>query len=91
MVKNFKYNYPVILTEQEEGGYVVQFVDFPEAITQGETIEDALNEAEDCLEEAIANRIVSKLDVPPPSNITTKQYSVQLSPAFIAQIEGCRK
>ena len=52
------FNYPATLTEQEEGGYLVQFTDFPEAITQGETKEDALAEAIDCLEEAIANRSI---------------------------------
>ena len=29
-------DYPVVLTEQPEGGFVVTFPDVPEAITQGE-------------------------------------------------------
>ena len=48
---NNQFSYPVKLTKQKEGGYLVQFPDLPEAITQGEDIEDALNEAMDCLEE----------------------------------------
>ncbi len=63
------FNYPINLIEQKEGGYVVQFVDLPEAITQGETIEDALSEALDCLEEAIANRMVMKMNIPEPSHL----------------------
>lgn len=55
-----RFNYPVKLTKQKEGGYLVQFPDLPEAITQGENVEDALNEAMDCLEEAIAHRIAKK-------------------------------
>lgn len=31
-----KLTYPVKLTKQKEGGYLVQFYDFPEGITQGE-------------------------------------------------------
>ena len=34
--------YPVTLTPEKEGGYVVTFRDIPEAITQGETVEEAL-------------------------------------------------
>jgi antitoxin HicB len=50
--------YPVTLTPDEtDGGFVVTFVDFPEAITQGETVEEALVEAADALDEAIAGRL----------------------------------
>ncbi len=61
------FTYPAMLTPEEEGGFVVTFRDLPEAITQGETIEDALAEAADCLEEAIALRIDDGLDIPEPS------------------------
>jgi antitoxin HicB len=50
--------YPALLTPDEhDGGFVVTFPDLPEAITQGEDVSDALREAADCLEEAIAGRI----------------------------------
>ena len=35
-------NYPAKLTKEKNGGYLVRFCDFPEAITQGESLEDAL-------------------------------------------------
>jgi antitoxin HicB len=64
----FSYEYPVTLTGDEtDGGFVVTFSDFPEAITQGENTDDALREAEDCLEEAVANRIVTNQEIPAPS------------------------
>jgi antitoxin HicB len=63
----FSYEYPVTLTPDEtDGGFVVTFPEFPEAITQGEGLDDALREAEDCLEEAVANRIVTNLELPVP-------------------------
>jgi len=78
------FNYPVKLTKQKEGGYLVQFPDLPEAITQGENIEDALNEAMDCLEEAIAHRIAKKLDIPAPSQRKRCKY-VSLPTTFAAK------
>jgi antitoxin HicB len=71
--------YPVDLTpEEEEGGFVAKFIDLPEAITQGKDVEDALAEAADCLDEAIANRIVMGLPIPKPSRIAKKQHLVTL-------------
>lgn len=53
-----EFTYPVTLTPDEtDGGFVVTFEDVPEAITQGETVAEALMEAADALEEAIAGRI----------------------------------
>ena len=41
--------------------------DLPEAVTQGENCQDALFHAADCLEEAIANRIVMGFTIPEPT------------------------
>ena len=53
--------YPVCITpastfDEKDTGYVVTFTDFPEAITQGDTLEEAYEMARDCLEEAMASR-----------------------------------
>jgi len=50
----------------------------PEAITQGDTEAEALIEATDCLEEAIAARIDDKLDLPEPSPSQTNEHIVIL-------------
>ena len=71
--------YPAKLTpETEQGGHVVTFRDLPEAITQGEDIDDALLEAVDCLEEAIANRIASDLPIPDSSQAKKGEYAILL-------------
>lgn len=71
--------YPAVLApDDEDGGFVVTFVDLPEAITQGEGVEDALEEAIDCLDEAIANRIVMGMPIPKPSRIDKGRYAVSL-------------
>ena len=56
-----QFVYPALLTaDEKDGGFVVTFPDLPEAITQGNSWEEALHEAADCLEEAIALRIDDK-------------------------------
>jgi antitoxin HicB len=75
-----QFMYPARLTpDAQDGGFVVTFVDLPEAITQGETKEEALQEAADCLEEAMANRMVSGLPIPPSSRLKRGQYAVPVA------------
>lgn len=63
-----QFIYPVKLTrDYKDGGYVVGCRDLPEAITQGDTIEEALAEAEGALQAAIEGRIEDGLDIPTPS------------------------
>jgi antitoxin HicB len=75
----FGYEYPATLVPDEnDGGFVVTFEDYPEAITQGENVADALREAEDCLEEAVANRIVRGVKLPRPSSPKAGQSVISL-------------
>ena len=75
-----QFVYPAMLTpDTKDGGFVVTFVDFPEAITQGETVDEAVREAADCLEEAVANRMVTGLPIPPPSRLKRGQYAVPVA------------
>jgi len=74
-----QFLYPAILTlDEKDGGYVVTFPDIPEAITQGDTVEEALSEASDCLAEAIANRIVLGLPIPEASSRVREAYMIPL-------------
>jgi len=78
--------YPAtLIPDNQDGGFVVKFIDLPEAITQGESVEDALLEASDCLEEAIANRITMGLPIPYPSTIGNEQYAVPLRAQMAAK------
>lgn len=62
-----RFQYAAILKKEQGGGYTVRFVDLPEAITSGTDRRDALAQAADCLEEAIAGRITDGLEIPRPS------------------------
>ncbi|MDB9310168.1 type II toxin-antitoxin system HicB family antitoxin [Aphanizomenon sp. CS-733/32] len=79
-----QFVYPAMLTaDEKDGGFVVTFRDLPEAITQGNSWEEALHEAADCLEEAMpsasaanALRIDDKLEIPQPSQLKNQEYLV---------------
>jgi len=59
-------SYPINLAE-DDGTLLVTSPDFPELTTFGEDREEAIARAVDALEEAIAARMHSRLDVPSPS------------------------
>ena len=62
-----RYSYPIDLHEEPEGGFSVTFPDFDEAFTDGDSFTEAISEAADCLEEALAGRILRRDDIPAPS------------------------
>ncbi|NJK28635.1 MAG: type II toxin-antitoxin system HicB family antitoxin [Acaryochloridaceae cyanobacterium CSU_3_4] len=78
-----RYSYAASLEPALEGGYIVTFRDLSEAITQGETLEDSLIEASDCLAEAIAARIDDGSEIPEPSEMRPGEYRVAV-PLHIA-------
>ena len=55
--------YPYRL-EQQEGGYVVQFVDFEEAFTEGATDEEAAFNAAEVLSLVIEQRLADGQSIP---------------------------
>ena len=61
------FDYPVVLEEQPEGGFVVTFPDVPEAITQGEDSDEALLYAIDALESALSFYVDARKPLPTPS------------------------
>ena len=71
--------YPAILTpDTEHGGFVVTFPDVPEGITQGDDIPEALKQAADCLDEAVAGRIRRHEPIPEASAVGPDQYAISL-------------
>jgi antitoxin HicB len=63
--------YPVKLSRDDNGTVLVAFVDFPEAHTFGDTIEDALQHAPDALATAVDAYIKDRRDIPLPSAVST--------------------
>lgn len=62
-----RFAYPVALTpDLSDGGFTVTCRDIPEAITQGDDLEAAIEAAEGALEAAIEMRIADGMDIPLP-------------------------
>lgn len=66
MMTTIGFSYPAALARTGRT-VLVRFRDLPEALTEGATISEALREAEDCVEEAIAGRLRRGDDIPAPS------------------------
>ncbi len=65
-----KYIYPAILT-QEDDGVIVTFPDVEGARTDGATMEEALENAEDVLNLMLLTMEERKIDIKPPTPIAT--------------------
>jgi antitoxin HicB len=63
-----RYAYPFELAPQPEGGFTVTFPDVPEAITEGATAGEAVEQAEDALVTALSFYTDKGEALPPPSN-----------------------
>lgn len=55
--------------EKEEKFYILEFIDFPQAFTQGKTMEQLVFRAQDVLSIAIKHNLDRNIPIPPPSNI----------------------
>jgi antitoxin HicB len=78
--------YPAHFKAEEEGGFVVTFPDFPEAITQGEDVEDALVHAADVLESVVDFYMEDGRPIPQPSKLKRGQKLVELPASYSAKI-----
>ena len=78
-----QFIYPADVERDKAGYFLVTFPDFPEAGTDGETLEEALAEATDCLAEAVAGRIARTENIPKAARKQKGQYAIVI-PAQIA-------
>jgi len=80
----FTASYPASFIREDHGkGFHVQFHDLPEALTGGDDIEDTLEQAADCLAEAIAGRIARGDRIPTPSKPKRGQRLISV-PLYLA-------
>jgi len=81
------FMYPVTLTpDKEDGGFVVTFVDIPEAISQGDSLPQALAAAKDALESALDFYFEDKRAVPAPSRPKRGQHVIELPASLSAKV-----
>jgi len=72
-----QFSYPAKVSQGDDGFYLVKFADIPYAATDGETLEEAMQNAPDCLAEALAAMMVHGEDIPKPSKPSRVKASVR--------------
>ncbi len=75
--------YPATIEVDSAGFHLVTFPDIPEAGTDAETSEEALQEAPDALVAALGGYIEAKRPLPSPSEVKPNQFPIVL-PILIA-------
>ena len=86
-MQTMTYAYPAKLTKGPDGRYLVEFPDLPDALTDGATKQEALEEAADCLTATLTGRIVDKADIPAPSPIRRGQFRIVPDPTIALKAE----
>jgi len=64
--------YPAKFIKSTDGGYVVEFVDIPSCITEGDTLEEAKTMAKEALSAMLFSLDSRKMSIPEPSIIKRK-------------------
>lgn len=77
--------YPVNI-EPDEEFFLVTFPDIPEAITQGDSIEDAMRHGADVLESALDYYLESGRPIPAPSKPKRGQRLIELPASLSAKV-----
>ena len=81
-----RYAFPCTLTPNENGIYLVQFPDVPEALTDGASRAEALTMAADALAVALAGYVLGRRDIPVPGALAKGQDLVPVPPVTAAKL-----
>ena len=79
-----KYIYPAVFTKEEDGGYSVVFPDLESCYTCGDTLEQAMDMAEDCLALVLYGYETDQKEIPAASSINSISTS---SDEFVSLIK----
>jgi antitoxin HicB len=77
--------YPATLTPDPDGGFTATFRNVPEAITEGDTQDEALLRAEDAIESALAMHVAANEPLPTSSEPEADEVMVPLSALGMAK------
>lgn len=81
-----RYVYPVVIEQDEDGRYLGRAIDVPEAITDGETLEEALRNMSDALGSALAGYSLEHRALPTPSRARAESWPVPVAPLIAAKL-----
>ena len=83
--------YPAIFHKSVEGGYVVVFPDFDYGATEGKTLEEAIEMAEDAIAMMLAHYEDHRQQIPKPSDISKIKIKNGFVNYVIADTDAWRK
>ena len=69
-------SYTITLRPEPEGGFTVLVPAFPEIVTYGEDVPEALAMAKDAIELSLEHRIAEGMDVPVPEDTKVEHVTV---------------
>ena len=78
--------YPVNLKRQKDGAILATFPGVPEALTEGDSVNEVLTEAHDALVAALGGYINERRAIPPPAKAKRGQRLVFLPPLPAAKL-----
>jgi len=64
--------YPAKFIKAAEGGYIVEFIDIPSCVTEGDTLEEAKEMAKDAISAMLYSLDSRKMTIPEPSTAKGK-------------------
>jgi antitoxin HicB len=64
--------YPAKFVKAPEGGFVVEFIDIPSCVTEGDSMEEAKAMAKEALSAMLYSLDSRKITIPEPSNVKRK-------------------
>ena len=88
---NVAFGYPYKLERQDNGWWLVRFPQVPEALTEGETKEEAFENAKDCLIAALEGYVKAGKPIPRPPFKGERVVLPSLVTAKLAVYESMRK
>ena len=81
------WKFPARFEPADEGGYTVTFRDVPEAITQGDDLQEAMTMAAEALQTAMDFYFEQQRPVPAPSKAQEGEHLVALPTSVAAKVE----
>ena len=69
--------YGALFIPAKEGGYAIYFPDIPEAITQGDTLEEGLDMARDALAISVEEYVKERRSLPHPSPVEVLEAAMR--------------
>jgi antitoxin HicB len=87
---NVAFGYPYKLERQENGWWLVRFPNVPEALTEGETEDEAFENAKDCLIAALEGYVKAGRPIPHPPFKGRRVVLPSLVTAKLAVYENMR-